>query len=48
MDLEAMKDKGRKSLRQTSANSDGGESAGRPAATNLRKAQEVLQSKGNH
>ena len=48
MDLEAMKDKGRKSLRQTSANSDGGESSNRPAVTNLKKAQEILQSKGNH
>lgn len=38
MDLEAMKDKGRKTLKQTSAGSDGGESSNRPAASNLKKA----------
>lgn len=38
MDLEAMKDKGRKTLKQTSAGSEAGESSNRPMASNLKKA----------
>ena len=38
MDLEAMKDKGRKTLKQTSDGSENGESSNRPQAANLKKA----------
>jgi len=42
MDLEAMKDKGRKTLKQTSAGSEADDTSQRPMAAHLKKAQEVL------
>lgn len=45
MDLEAMKDKGRKALKQTAGSDRVDSSSNRPMQSNLQKAKEVLQGK---